>query len=121
MKNISLIYQKLHDEMKYDTSELQFLLDSSEFLIQARKNLKYTYVYGFFLDGVKQQKEKDLFEFNQAYFELNCERLHELLENKNTTDFFDNSKRELFFKYKQELIDITHATKKVKINSKTTI
>ena len=100
--------------MKYDTSELQFLLDSGEFLIQARKNLKYTYVYGFFLDGEKQQKEKDLFEFNQAYFESNCEKLHELLEKKGVEEFFDNSKREFFYKYKQELIDITQATKKVK-------
>lgn len=113
LKTINSTYQKLHDEMKYDTSELQFLIDSGEFLIQARKNLKYTYVYGFFLDGEKQQKEKDLFEFNQAYFESNCEKLHELLEKKNTSEFFDNTKREMFYKYKQELIDITQATKKV--------
>lgn len=113
LKSIHITYQLLHDGMKYDTSELQFLLDSAEFLIQARKNLKYTYVYGFFLDGEKQQKEKDLFEFNQAYFESNCEKLHELLEKKNTDEFFENAKRELFYKYKQELIDITQATKKV--------
>ena len=55
---------------------------------------------------------KDKFEFDQAWFEEFCEKLHELLEMK-TDDFFDEERRDVFLKYKEKVIDITQATKKV--------
>lgn len=95
--------------MKYISMELQFLIEGGEFLIEARRVLKYTYVYGFYQE--KPKTEKELFEFNQAWFEEFCEKLHELLE-LDMKIFFEKDKMKDFFSYKQRVIDITQGTKK---------
>ena len=101
---------RLHDEMKYISMELQFLIEGGEFLIEARRVLKYTYVYGFY-QNEKSKTEKELFEFNQAWFEEFCEKLHELLESDMKL-FFEKNNEKDFFAYKQRVIDITQSTKK---------
>ena len=94
--------------MKYNSMELQFLIEGGEFLIEARRVLKYTYVYRFYQE--KPNAEKELFEFNQAWFEEFCEKLHELLESDMKV-FFEKEKMKDFPSYKQRVTNITQSTR----------
>ncbi|GAM20611.1 hypothetical protein SAMD00019534_037860, partial [Acytostelium subglobosum LB1] len=57
--------------------DVKFIETSTETLIQCRRTLKYTYVFGFYLD---EGTEKNLFEFLQSDLEKTTERLSGLLE-----------------------------------------
>jgi len=56
---------------------------ATEILIECRRSLKHTYIYGYFLSGEKQKK---LFEYLQEDLEKNTEELSFLLE-KNFNDY----------------------------------
>lgn len=53
----------------------EFLLEAAELLVECRRVLKYTYVYGFFME---ESPCKALFEYQQASAEGITERLSEL-------------------------------------------
>ena len=50
----------LHDIKKYPLNELEFLVEAINEVIRCRQVLKYTYVYGYYLNNTKKQS---LFEF----------------------------------------------------------
>jgi ariadne-1 len=57
--------------------DVQFLNAATEQLIECRRVLKYTYVFGYYLP---LGKEKNLFEYLQENLEKNAEHLTGLLE-----------------------------------------
>ncbi|KYQ88963.1 ubiquitin-protein ligase (E3) [Tieghemostelium lacteum] len=66
--------------------DVKFLIQSTEILIQCRRTLKYTYVFGFYLpDGA----EKNLFEYLQNDLEKTTEHLSGLLEKAEDKNIFD--------------------------------
>lgn len=72
--------------------DVQYVFDATEQLIECRRTLKYTYVFGFYLeDG----PEKQLFSFLQSDLETTTENLSHLLEN-------------LIGKDPRQLKDLTH-------------
>eukprot|EP00828_Plagiopyla_frontata_P041261 TRINITY_DN5817_c0_g1_i1.p2 TRINITY_DN5817_c0_g1~~TRINITY_DN5817_c0_g1_i1.p2 ORF type:complete len:194 (-),score=38.82 TRINITY_DN5817_c0_g1_i1:217-798(-) len=93
--------------LQCSTSSLSFLSEAVEILIECKRVLKWTYVYGFYI----KQSEKDLFEFNQADFELNCEHLLEMIEKK-VTIFHQQNGMDEFNKFKESLINYAQCTKK---------
>lgn len=97
----------LHEKGCYDTSTLNFLKESSSLICEFRRNLKWTYCFGYFIEN---QQNRDLFEFHQAYFEKSCENLHSLLV-KELTPFYENKVE--FDLYKQKVVNLTQSTKKV--------
>lgn len=65
-------------------TDLYQLMDAAKFLEKAKKILKFTYSYGYFID---QNKLRELYEYSQGYFEQNCEILLELIEKELVTAF----------------------------------
>jgi len=62
------------------SSEVQYILDGTEMLLECRNVLKWTYVVAYYLPEVGPEKE--LFEYLQEDLEKTTESLSELLEKK---------------------------------------
>jgi ariadne-1 len=101
--------QQLHDIKQYPIGEVEFLKLAVEQVIRCRRVLKWTYVFGYYLNpGI----EKNLFEHLQEKLEENTDHLHELVERPldeyldvNTTD------KSRFYHYKSDLINYYQVTK----------
>ncbi len=61
-------------------ADYQYVQRALDLLIRCRRTLKYTYVFGYYMNAM-QENEKDLFEFLQAQVESNTEHLTELTEH----------------------------------------
>jgi ariadne-1 len=71
MKELQLLH-------KYSSwNDVDFVINAAEQLIECRGSLKFTYVFGYFLQN---QKERNLFEFLQQDLEQVTEELSYLLE-----------------------------------------
>ena len=66
--------------------ELQFLTDAINTIIDCRRMLKNSYVFGYYL---KKCKEIALFEHNQSLMDSNTDRLHEMMEKNEIPDLLD--------------------------------
>eukprot|EP00933_Yihiella_yeosuensis_P053283 TRINITY_DN51499_c0_g1_i1.p1 TRINITY_DN51499_c0_g1~~TRINITY_DN51499_c0_g1_i1.p1 ORF type:complete len:551 (-),score=105.03 TRINITY_DN51499_c0_g1_i1:194-1846(-) len=80
--------QTLHDKNGFAIIELQFLYDALRQVRSCRRVLKWTYVYGYYLDEARPT-EKNLFEFLQRNLEEKTDALHEMLERDFQMMFFD--------------------------------
>lgn len=60
---------------KLTNTDPEFFLEAAELLVECRRVLKYTYVYGYYM---KESLCKNLFEYQQASAEGITERLSEL-------------------------------------------
>eukprot|EP00605_Chrysophyceae_sp_TOSAG23-4_P002940 GSChrysophyteH1.ASY1.ANO1.3236.1 assembled CDS len=67
------------DEADCDIVDGSYLLKACEVLTQCRKTLKYTYVHAFYM---KNDSDKNLFEFAQGELERDTEALSEMLEKR---------------------------------------
>merc|ERR1719197_3093 len=70
--------QTLHDKHGFEIIELQFLYDALRQVRACRRVLKWTYVYGYYLE--ESGPEKNLFEHLQKNLEEKTDNLHEMLE-----------------------------------------
>ena len=77
---------KLISEQSCPYSELTFLKDTMLTIINCRRILKNTYVFGFFL---KECKEVDLYEYNQQLLDMKTDLLHEIMESKELGEFIE--------------------------------
>lgn len=80
-KQLAAAEEKMREMMRtqvgYDEMRTRFLREAVELVIECRRVLKWTYVYGYYLPKGNQ---KDLFEFLQDDLERNTEHLSELTE-----------------------------------------
>ena len=72
--------EKFSEEKHIPYLEVQFLTDAINTVIDCRRMLKNTYVFGYYL---KKCKEIALFEHNQSLLDANTDRLHEMLEQES--------------------------------------
>jgi len=79
--------QTLHDKHGFEIIELQFLYDALRQVRACRRVLKWTYVYGYYLEDVGP--EKNLFEHLQKNLEEKTDALHEMLEKDFDGIFFN--------------------------------
>ncbi|CAM9336419.1 unnamed protein product [Chrysoparadoxa australica] len=86
--------------------DVQFLKAATEQLIDCRRVLKYTYVYGYYMEEGTPQKH--LFEHHQENLEKFTERLSELSEMKldvmNRTEVINNTR--VTGKFMRSLLDM---------------
>ena len=68
---------QISDIMNLPTDQIAFLRETNKCVIECRRFLKNSYVYGFYINN---PKEKDLFEYMQKYLEENTDNLDELLQ-----------------------------------------
>mmetsp|Transcript_50405 Transcript_50405/g.113323 ORF Transcript_50405/g.113323 Transcript_50405/m.113323 type:complete len:546 (-) Transcript_50405:161-1798(-) len=85
-KDIEGKVQTLHDKYGFEIIELQFLYDALRQVRACRRVLKWTYVYGYYLE--ETGPEKNLFEHLQKNLEEKTDCLHEMLEKDFDTIFF---------------------------------
>ena len=69
---------ELQESGKSAWIDVQFLKQAVEQVIECRRVLKYTYVLGYFLEDLTQ--EKRLFEYHQEMLEKHTETLHHYTE-----------------------------------------
>merc|ERR1719261_1447868 len=81
----------LHDNHGFEIIELQFLYDALRQVRACRRVLKWTYVFGYYLE--ETSPEKNLFEYLQKNLEEKTDNLHELLE-KDFNDIFKKDGQE---------------------------
>eukprot|EP01125_Pyxidicula_operculata_P012799 TRINITY_DN4210_c0_g2_i1.p2 TRINITY_DN4210_c0_g2~~TRINITY_DN4210_c0_g2_i1.p2 ORF type:complete len:515 (+),score=125.77 TRINITY_DN4210_c0_g2_i1:1636-3180(+) len=83
--------------------DTNFLKDATEQLLSNRRVLKWSYVYGFYLDKSKTS-EKNLFEYLQEDLEKHTNKLSELYEKDFPKDYTQ------FIKWKEEVTNYTRVT-----------
>lgn len=102
--------QRLHDVKSYPIGELEFLKEGAQQVIDCRRTLKSSYVFGYYLEP---GPEKSLFEHLQEKLEENTEHLHELAEKKLDC-YLDltSTDRSPFYQFKSELTNYMSVTKR---------
>merc|ERR1719422_815434 len=108
--------QQLHDKHEIEIIELQFLEDALRQVRACRRVLKWSYVYGYYLEDVGP--EKNLFEHLQKQLEEKTDNLHEMLE-KDFGQFFKeedlpNSEEHKvkFMNFRSHVTNYTNVTQK---------
>lgn len=85
--------QESSDDTRW--SDVEFLKAANEQLVECRRVLKYTYVYGFYMDG-QESMQRERFEHHQEMLERFTENLSELsekpLEKMDRTDVVNQTR-----------------------------
>ncbi len=66
--------------------ETSFIIDALETIIKAKRTLKNTYIFGFYMNDTQK---KELFEYSQGLLESNSEKLHKFLIDEHLNDLIE--------------------------------
>jgi len=108
----------LHDKHGFEIIELQFLYDALRQVRACRRVLKWTYVYGYYLE--EMGPEKNLFEHLQKHLEEKTDSLHEMLE-RDLEKFLNSENQESdsspenhrkFMEFRSHVTNYTNVTQK---------
>lgn len=115
--NLETYIEKLSDLTKLPTSQLKFIGEAYQQVIECRRMLKWTYAYGYYAflnDEVAEvQRQREFFEFLQGDAEGSLEKLHDIAESELkdllksgtiTLDTFQSFRKRLI-----GLTDVTHS------------
>lgn len=109
--------QTLHDKHGFEIIELQFLYDALRQVRACRRVLKWTYVYGYYLE--EAGPEKNLFEHLQKNLEEKTDCLHEMLERDFETFFSEDAlaagsqdAHSKFMDFRSHVTNFTNVTQK---------
>ncbi|KAM1036975.1 hypothetical protein FF1_031888 [Malus domestica] len=73
--------EKLSDIQREPESQLKFITDAWQQIVECRRVLKWTYAYGYYLPE-REQAKKQFFEYVQGEAESALERLHQCAEKE---------------------------------------
>ena len=85
------------------TIETKFIFDALETIIIAKRTLKNSYIFGYYM---KDSNNKVLFEHSQGILEYNTENLHKVILDSNLNFYIELEKddfREYFIKFKENV------------------
>lgn len=109
---------KFNTEKLIPYIDLKFLLEGWKTILNSRKTLKNSYIFGFYLKD--KSPHKSLFEFHQHLLESYSDKLHGLLENNMMSTLLALEELEEFndnFKLvKNQVVDLYSATNKFMTN-----
>lgn len=100
-------------QTKFDvrSADTKFLLDATNQLLQNRKVLEFSYVYGYYLrEQAVSQQERNLFEYLQEELEKHTNHLSEIYEETEVKDYPS------FITWKEDVTNYTRITKKFLAN-----
>eukprot|EP00877_Chromochloris_zofingiensis_P011450 jgi/Chrzof1/6559/Cz19g01020.t1 len=108
----------LSDMTKTPTSQLKFIMDAWNQIIECRRMLKWTYAYGYYEftdDTDAATRQRQFFEFLQGDAEKSLDQLHEVAEIKLRTmkDEYQDANIipvEVFQDFRKRLIGLTDVT-----------
>jgi len=98
---------ELQEKFDVRAADTKFLKEATEQLLENRRVLQWSYVFGFYLDKAKTA-ERNLFEYLQEDLEKHTNHLSELYETP--ADKIDSYHK--FIKWKEEVTNYTRVTKK---------
>ncbi|KAH9624714.1 hypothetical protein KSS87_015613 [Heliosperma pusillum] len=109
---------KLGNKLKEPESQLRFIVEAWQQIIECRRVLKWTYAYGYYFPQNENAK-KHLFEYLQGEAEAGLERLHQCAE-KDLSEYLGTEieieetqaqLRENFKSFRPKLIGLTRVTR----------
>ncbi|ONK72465.1 uncharacterized protein A4U43_C04F19720 [Asparagus officinalis] len=105
--------EKLSIKLCLPETELKFLVEAWEQIVECRRVLKWTYAYGYYLPDTEDAK-RQLFEYLQGEAESGLERLHACAE-KELQSYFDaenpSGDSQEFVAFRTKLVDLTRITR----------
>lgn len=112
----TLHLEKLSDKLKEPESQLKFIIEAWQQIIECRRVLKWTYAYGYYLPEQENAK-RQLFEYSQGEAEAALERLHQCAEKEllfflsNDDDDDDDDVQTDFETFRPKLAGLTRVTR----------
>ncbi|XP_031112366.1 probable E3 ubiquitin-protein ligase ARI8 [Ipomoea triloba] len=102
--------QKLSKIQSESLSQVKFLVEAWEQIVECRRVLKWTYAYGYYLPE-EAAARKQLFEYSQGEAEGVLEKLHHCAE-REVEDYLSSAKpSEEFQNFRRKLCNLTSVTK----------
>ncbi|KAH6834379.1 IBR domain-containing protein [Perilla frutescens var. hirtella] len=102
--------EKLSDKQRQPESQLKFIIEAWQQIVECRRVLKWTYAYGFYLNEHEHAK-KQFFEYLQGEAESGLERLHQCAE-KEFQGYLNSEGPSLEFnEFRTKLAGLTSVTK----------
>ncbi|KAL8094220.1 hypothetical protein AgCh_035923 [Apium graveolens] len=102
--------QQLEQKHCQTAGQLKFVTEAWEQIVECRRVLKWSYVYGYYMLE-KETKKIKLFEFLQGEAEVALERLHNYAENKLCLYLDTNANSDDFnTEFRKELTNLTRVT-----------
>lgn len=89
---------------------LKFTIDAWDQIIECRRVLKWSYVYGYYIPEEEHAKE-ELFEYLQGEAETGLERLHDCAENELWVHLTEKGPSENFNDFRKKLVGLTGVTR----------
>ncbi|XP_047943005.1 probable E3 ubiquitin-protein ligase ARI8 [Salvia hispanica] len=90
-------------------TELEFVVEVWDQIVECRRVLKWSYAYGYYVRR-EERKKKEIFEFLQGDAERSLERLHHCAEKEGAN--FAGKALEEFAEYRAKLVNLTKVTAK---------
>ncbi|KAJ6337893.1 hypothetical protein OIU76_007551 [Salix suchowensis] len=103
LKEISKLYGQ-------PETQLEFLTEAWQQIVECRRVLKWTYAYGYYLAEDGEAKVK-LFEYLQGQAESSLERLHDCAERELKMFIYPDELSDSFDDFRVKLIHLTGVTK----------
>ncbi|KAL8544662.1 hypothetical protein ACS0TY_005047 [Phlomoides rotata] len=102
--------EKLSDTQCQPESQLKFIIEAWQQIVECRRVLKWTYAYGYYLDEQEQAK-KQFFEYLQGEAESGLERLHQCAEKEFQGYLNSEGPSKDFNDFRTKLAGLTSVTK----------
>ena len=111
---IAVTREKLHQMCGHGISETQFMVGACDQIVDSRRVLEATYIYGFYLDNSEGTRE--LFEHMQEMLEKFNEELHSLVELEFPLRELvsDDESGEKFREHRRRIINLMASCKRFK-------
>lgn len=100
----------LSDAQKQPESQLKFVLEAWQQIVECRRVLKWTYAYGYYLPEEEQTK-KQFFEYLQGEAEAGLERLHQCAEKELQVYLNPENAAKDFNDFRTKLAGLTSVTR----------
>ncbi|KAF7850791.1 hypothetical protein BT93_L5030 [Corymbia citriodora subsp. variegata] len=101
---------KLSDTQCQPESQLKFIIEAWQQIVECRRVLKWTYAYGYYLPEHEHAK-KQFFEYLQGEAESGLERLHQCAEKELHQFLNDESPSSNFNDFRTKLAGLTSVTR----------
>ncbi|KAG6406073.1 hypothetical protein SASPL_133670 [Salvia splendens] len=102
--------EKLSEVHSQPESQLKFVIEAWQQIVECRRVLKWTYAYGYYLPEVEHTK-KQFFEYLQGEAEAGLERLHQCAEKELMNYLNSEGPSKDFNDFRTKLAGLTSVTR----------
>lgn len=102
--------EKLSETQCQPESQLKFIIEAWQQIVECRRVLKWTYAYGFYLPETEQAK-RQFFEYLQGEAEAGLERLHQCAEKELQSYLSAEGPSKDFNDFRTKLAGLTSVTR----------